>query len=125
MNSFQQMTVASRLQAYIQAVPTTVYQVSKTCGFARGSLEKMLRKAGGLHSDTIAAVLAHYPDLDADWLLLGIGEMRRSIPRQIVATDGFNAPAPKAKVSLTPEEIEGVRALLEKEAEKGKGKKAG
>lgn len=71
------MTVAHRLQAYIQAVPTTVYQVAKDCGFARGSLEKMLRKGGGLHSDTIAAVLNRYPDLNAEWLLLGSGEMRR------------------------------------------------
>ncbi len=77
-DSFQQMTVAQRLQEYIQSVPTTAYQVAKDCGFARGSLEKMLRKGGGLHSDTIAAVLGQFPDLDADWLITGKGNMLKA-----------------------------------------------
>lgn len=118
MNSFQHISVASRLGEYFSSIGTSVHQVTKRCGFTRGALDKMLRKGGGLHSDTIAAVLANYPDLDADWLILGIGEMKRATPRSVVGVPAGPLPkarSPKQKPALELEELKEIRRLLEEQ----------
>ncbi len=130
------MSVAKRLGEYFRTIGTSVHQVTKRCDFTRGALDKVLRKDTGLHSDTLAKILSEYPDLDADWLLLGIGEMKRSAPRP---TGSKEPIVPRAHVSrasaaksLTDQEIDAVRKLLQDQveaAQKGatpaKGRKAG
>ena len=116
-NSFEQMSVANRLREYFLSIGTSVHAVTKRCDFSRGSLDKMLRKGDGLHSDTIGPILRHYPDLDADWLLLGIGEMKRATPRpegnlSPVEPRSFESKAGVTNADLI-EEIRAVRRLLE------------
>lgn len=116
MNSFEHISVANRLGQYFSSIGTSIHQVTKRCGFTRGALDKMLRKGGGLHSDTIASVLANYPELDADWLILGIGDMKRASPRNVVDTPTGHVSKlrnPKPKPALELEELQEIRRLLE------------
>ena len=111
------MSVARRLAEYFGSIDTTLHQVAKRCGFPRGSLDKMLRKGGGLHSDTLSVVLTNYPDLDADWVLLGIGEMTRQTPRPSTNTSPVQRRIHRKKPTeheLTQDEIQSLRQLLRK-----------
>lgn len=73
------MSIGARLKQYIDAAGITINQVTVRCGLTPGALNKALRdETKGLHSDTIAAILRGYPDLNAHWLLTGEGEMRNT-----------------------------------------------
>jgi hypothetical protein len=75
------MSITERLQLFIQESGTNINQVTVRAGLKAGTLNKALAVAGQLRSDTVAAILQAYPELSADWLLLGYGPMRRRYPR--------------------------------------------
>lgn len=71
------MSVSQRLAQYIIASGLNINQVTVRCRLTPGALNKAIKAGKGLHSDTIAAVMREYRDLNPDWLLLGDGEMFR------------------------------------------------
>lgn len=77
------MSVAHRLAQYIIDSGLNINQVTVRCGLTPGALNKAIKVGKGLHSDTIAAVIKAYRDLNPDWLLLGIGKMLRPFPDQL------------------------------------------
>lgn len=76
------MSITGRLLFYIEQKGININQITVRCGLTHGALNKALRKeGGGLHSETIERILQNYPDLDADWLMTGIGHWKREPPR--------------------------------------------
>ncbi len=53
-------------------------QMTVNAGLSVGALGKQRKGSRGLSSDSIAKILHSYPDLDANWLLIGQGEMLKN-----------------------------------------------
>lgn len=70
--------VSSRLKQYIDYQGNSVRQFETDCGLNNGTLARMIRNNTTLTSDNLTKVLESNPDLDADWLLTGVGEMLKS-----------------------------------------------
>lgn len=117
------MSVVERLKDWIAATGTNVNQVTVKCGFTPGALNKMISRNNGLHSDTISALLRHYPELDADWLLLGIGSMKRSVPRNSnVANWPHDTPVTREEFIALMERTAAIEAAQKGEAPRHKRK---
>lgn len=68
-------TMLVRLQEFIDAMHLTVHQVNKEAGFCKGLLRNAYTKKQGLTTSSLEAILLAYPQLNANWLLVGRGEM--------------------------------------------------
>lgn len=64
-----------RLQQFIDAMHLSAYQVNKEAGLCKGLLINAYTKKQGLTTSTLEAILLAYPQLNANWLLVGRGEM--------------------------------------------------
>lgn len=70
----------SRLQQFIEHMGLTPYQVNKEAGLCKGLLINAINKHQGLTTTTLVAILNAYPQLNANWLLCGRGEMLLPAP---------------------------------------------
>lgn len=64
-----------RLDEFISAMHLTVHQVNKKAGLCKGLLRNAFTKKQGLTTSSLEAILLAYPQLNANWLLVGRGEM--------------------------------------------------
>lgn len=64
-----------RLQQFIQHMNLSVYQVNRTAGLCQGLLTNAFSKKQGLTTSTLERLLLAYPMLNANWLIVGQGEM--------------------------------------------------
>ena len=64
-----------RLQQFIQHMNLSVYQVNRTAGLCQGLLTNAFNKKQGLTTSTLERLLLAYPMLNANWLIVGQGEM--------------------------------------------------
>ena len=68
-----------RLQQFIDQMQLTVYQVNKEAGLCKGLLINAYTKHQGLTATTLEAILNAYPQLNANWLICGRGEMLNAV----------------------------------------------
>lgn len=68
-------TLLVRLQQFIDVMHLSVYQVNKEAGLCKGLLLNAFNKKRGLTTSTLEAILMAYPQLNANWLIVGRGEM--------------------------------------------------
>lgn len=67
-----------RLQEFIEYQGLNHFAFEKSVGLSNCALRKKLESGlGNLKTDTLKAILEKYPELSADWLILGIGSMLR------------------------------------------------
>lgn len=64
-----------RLQQFIQHMNLSVYQVNRTAGLCQGLLTNAFSKKQGLTTSTLERLLIAYPMLNANWLIVGQGDM--------------------------------------------------
>lgn len=64
-----------RLQQFIEHMNQTVYQVNRNAGLCQGLLTNAFSKKQGLTTSTLERLLLAYPMLNANWLIVGQGEM--------------------------------------------------
>lgn len=64
-----------RLQQFIDVMHLSVYQVNKEAGLCKGLLLNAFNRKQGLTTSTLEAILMAYPQLNANWLIVGRGEM--------------------------------------------------
>lgn len=67
--------VLVRLQQFIDKLELSVYQVNKEAGLSKGLLLNAYSKHQGLTATTLEAILNAYPQLNANWLICGRGDM--------------------------------------------------
>ena len=91
------MDITERLQLFMQHEGVTAFQMNKEAGLTRTLLIKAIEKHHGLNTATIEKIVRRYPNLNADWLITGRGNML------------IDAEAPKlsqVKTQVLPKELE-------------------
>ncbi len=69
-----------RLQQFMDHEKLTAYQVNKDSGLCKGLLINAFTNQRGLTTSTLEAILNAYPQLNANWLIVGRGEMLNAEP---------------------------------------------
>ncbi len=72
--------ILARLQQFMEHENLTAYQVNKDSGLCKGLLINALSNQRGLTTSTLEAILNTYPQLNANWLIVGRGEMLNPEP---------------------------------------------
>ena len=72
--------ILARLQQFMDHEDLTAYQVNKDSGLCKGLLINAFAKQQGLTTSTLEAILNAYPQLNANWLIVGRGEMLNPEP---------------------------------------------
>ena len=67
--------ILARLQQFMDHENLTAYQVNKDSGLCKGLLINAFTNQRGLTTSTLEAILNTYPQLNANWLIVGRGEM--------------------------------------------------
>jgi hypothetical protein len=67
--------IIERLLIFIEKQGLSQSRVIQQSGLPSGIISHSKRKKTGFMTDTIIKILIAYPDLNANWLLLGNGEM--------------------------------------------------
>lgn len=67
--------VLVRLQEFIEHEQLSTYQINKEAGLSKGLLINAYTKHQGLTATTLEAILTAFPQLNANWLICGRGEM--------------------------------------------------
>ena len=91
-----------RLQQFIDHEGLTIYKANQMAGLSTGLLSNAFSKHQGLTITTVEAILRAFPQLNANWLIMGRGEMLNDVPGD------DNPPA-----SVTQQHIAHLDALLE------------
>ena len=76
--------ILARLQQFIEHEKLTAYQVNKESGLCKGLLINAFTNQRGLTTSTLEAILNTYPQLNANWLIVGRGEMLNPEPEAAV-----------------------------------------
>ena len=69
--------VLQRLKEYIDRKGISVSAFEKSVGMSNASFGKSLKNGGAIGSDKLENILKIYPELNAEWLLTGSGNMIR------------------------------------------------
>lgn len=72
--------ILARLQQFMDHENLTAYQVNKDSGLCKGLLINAFTNQRGLTTSTLEAILNTYPQLNANWLIVGRGEMLNAEP---------------------------------------------
>ena len=72
--------ILARLQQFMDHENLTAYQVNKDSGLCKGLLINAFTNQRGLTTSTLEAILNTYTQLNANWLIVGRGEMLNPEP---------------------------------------------
>jgi len=67
--------VSKRVGQYIEQKRYSYYAFENSVNAGRGSISKAVKEGKSIGSNTLEKILSVYPDLNAEWLLTGRGEM--------------------------------------------------
>lgn len=67
--------ILKRLLLFMDHQRLTAYQINKEAGLTKGLITNAISKKLGLTTGTLEALLNAYPQLNANWLLVGRGNM--------------------------------------------------
>lgn len=106
-----------RLKQFIEYKGFSVRAFEQECGVNNSTIKSAIRNNGALGSDKLIKIVEKFPELDANWLLLGKGPMIRG--EYLTNTE----PQPKAQKNTKTDEntnilvLELVRQIKELTAE--------
>lgn len=69
-----------RLKQFMEHQKLTEYQINKEAGLSKGLITNAFNNKRGLTTSTLEALLNTYPHLNANWLIVGRGEMLNPEP---------------------------------------------
>lgn len=84
-----------RLQAFFDYEGVNDNQVTVAAGLSVGLLNRTRKARSGMTSGNIEKILKAYPQLSADWLLTGQGEMLKSETKEILEEEATHTEACK------------------------------
>ena len=75
-------TLSTRIKHLISLKELNISRFEKLIGVANNTIGTFIRRDATVSSDIIQKILRTFPDLNAEWLLTGQGEMLRSVEDQ-------------------------------------------
>ena len=75
----------NRLKKYIDYKGISVSAFEKSIGMSNASFGKSLKNGGSIGGDKLEKILSVYPDINAEWLLSGGGEMLKSTTKMNIS----------------------------------------
>jgi hypothetical protein len=69
------MSVTQRLEQYLKSKNISLNSFDKQLGLGNGYIGKQIKKNASIGSEILQKIIAHFPDLNPLWLLLGKGNM--------------------------------------------------
>lgn len=73
-----QNSINERITAFLKANNTTISKVAEMIGTSQGTLSNKLNGRYRIDVDTLTSLLTLFPELSADYILLGQGPMMRT-----------------------------------------------
>jgi hypothetical protein len=98
------MTTKQRLDLIINALGLSGRAFEKACGLANGSYSSI---GNGVGADKLKKILTQFPQISAEWLLTGYGEMFKTSE-----TAGKSHESPTGKSHVQSEETNYVKILF-------------
>lgn len=80
-------SIIDRLQEFIEAYGLNNNSLTVKAGLSVGLLGQAIKSRKGLHSDTIQKILNTYPEVSAEWFVMGRGGMLRDGKSLLVAAE--------------------------------------
>lgn len=71
--------VSDRLSKYIDYKQISFYAFENTLEVSRGSISKAVKESKSIGSNVLENILSKFPDMNAEWLMTGKGQMIRGI----------------------------------------------
>lgn len=97
---------SKRLRIFMQEEGITPNQLTVRSGMSNGLIGRVVRDGKGLTTENLEKILKAFPDLSADWLLMGRGPMyiKRASPEQSEANESptITASSPPTPTAKTP-----------------------
>ena len=81
-----------RLQEYTTTKGITLNKLAIELGLSNSYFSKMVRNSGSIGSDIIEKIIRLHPDLSAEWLLTGNGDMLKTVPNVNDVIDNTKCP---------------------------------
>lgn len=75
----------NRIKKYIDYKGISVSAFEKSIGMSNASFGKSLKNGGSIGGDKLEIILSVYPDINAEWLLTGDGEMLKSTSKMKIS----------------------------------------
>lgn len=75
----------NRIKKYIDYKGISVSAFEKSIGMSNASFGKSLKNGGSIGGDKLEKILSVYPDINAEWLLTGDGEMLKSTTKMKIS----------------------------------------
>ena len=94
-----------RLQQFMKHMGLSTYQINKDAGLCKGLISNAISNGKGLTTSTLESLLNTYPQLNANWLIVGRGEMLIEDPTK------QETNATKASVSTVHEHMEDLQLI--------------
>lgn len=70
-----------RLKDFLEFKGLTFASLERELSVANGTFGRALKSSGSFASSTLEKILMKYPDLSAEWLLRGEGDMQRALEK--------------------------------------------
>lgn len=110
-------SIIDRLQQLIAAYGLNNNSLTVKAGLSVGLIAQSIKSGKGLHSDTIQKILNTFPEVSAEWFVMGRGTMLRDGPALAVAAEpGANYGQSKEDIIEAAREAARIAAREEFEA---------
>lgn len=97
---------STRLRKFMEETGVNDNQITIRSGLSNGIIRRVVREGKGLTTENLEKILKAYPELSADWLLIGRGPMliNKASPEQSEAYESTTITSPPTSVptSETP-----------------------
>lgn len=72
------MTIVERIEALKKSYGFNTRSLATKCGLNQPTLDRMLKGINAMNLNCVLSILENFPDISAEWLLRGDGEMLKS-----------------------------------------------
>lgn len=71
--------ICTKLKGFFTGKGLNLSEVERECGFGINTLRKSFDRGSEIGSEKLVAILQHYPEISAEWLLRGDGDMLNKV----------------------------------------------